>query len=150
MSNIFDMEKTMAFQEKSAWVMSIALLVAGGIYFGVVGQLSSGAGQLVPPNVPFVTGYTIVLVIAAVLGHIVVAAMSPSEANADLDERDRKIQTRAEAISGYVLGFGVIACLGYYLWMREGDVLFYGILLFLMLSQLVEYALKIWFYRTAI
>ncbi len=72
----------MAFNEKSAWIMSFALLLGGIFYFGVVAAISSQIGQLVPPMLPLVAVYTAILVAVAVAGHIVIALMSPKEASA--------------------------------------------------------------------
>ena len=78
----------MPFQEKSAWVMSAALLIGGALYFGVVGAMSAAAGVLVRPLLPMIAVYTVLLVVLAIVGHIAIAVLSPKEANAPLDERE--------------------------------------------------------------
>ena len=42
----------MPFREKSAWIMSIALLVGGFLYFRVVLSPWAESGQLAPPTIP--------------------------------------------------------------------------------------------------
>jgi uncharacterized membrane protein (DUF485 family) len=151
MSNIFDMEDgEMPFQEKSAWIMSVALLVGAIFYFVVVAAMSSAIGELAPPILPTVAVYTAILVVIAIVGHIVVAALAPRDASAPLDERERVIVARASHRSGYVLGAGVILSLGLYLFSYSGDLLFYGVFASLMLSQLVEYGMQIFLYRTTV
>ena len=137
----------MAFQEKSAWVMSIALLIGGAGYFASVAWLSAQLGELAPPVLPFVVVYTVFLVLVAIAGHAVVAMFAPREASAPQDERDQRIVERAGHWSGYVLGAGIVTFLGLYLFSFDGRVMFYGIFACLMLSQLTEYILRITFYR---
>jgi len=138
----------MAFHEKSAWIMSFALLLGGVFYFGVVARISSEIGQLAPPRLPLVAVYTAILVAVAIAGHIVIAVMTPRDASASLDERERQLAVRAGHISGLVFGAGVIMSLGLYLLSYNGNLFFYSVFGSLMISQLVEYGLQIVLYRT--
>jgi hypothetical protein len=140
----------MAFQEKSAWVMSLSLLLGGVFYFGVVSSMSEDIGRLAPPILPVVAVYTAILIIVAVLGHIALAVFSPKDANASLDERERTIFYRAGHIAANVFGFGVLLSLGFYLFSSNGDALFYGIFASLMIGQLAEYAIRILLYRIGV
>lgn len=140
----------MAFKEKSAWVMSLTLLVGGVFYFGLVTAMSADIGQLAHPVLPLVAIYTVILIVFAVVGHIAIAALSPKEANAPPDERERRIIERAGHVSGYVFAIGVVLSLGTYLLIHNGDILFYGIFASLMIGQLAEYAVQIFLYRTAV
>jgi hypothetical protein len=143
-------EACMAFHEKSAWVMSCALVVGGVFYFGVVASISSEIGHLVPPILPLVAVYTAVLLAVAIAGHVVIALMAPKEAGAPLDERERELTVRASHQSGMVFGVGVILSLGFYLVSYDGNVLFYSVFGSLMVSQLAEYGLQILLYRTRV
>lgn len=140
----------MAFQEKSAWIMAAALLLGGIFYFGTVASMSAAAGQLAPPILPLVAVYTVILVIIAIIGHIMIAIFAPKDANAPTDERERRIFDRAAHWSGYIFGIGVILALGLYLIFYDGNLLFYGAFASLMLSQLAEYVLQIVFYRSTL
>lgn len=140
----------MTFREKSAWIMSLALLVAGTFYFYSVGVTWSESGRLAQPMLPLVIVYTVCLVVLSVIGHIVIAIMAPKEANAPADEREQLIISRAGHYSSYLLGVGVVLSLGSYLFLRDGDALFYAVFASLMASQIAEYVLQIIFYRTAI
>ncbi len=140
----------MSFHEKSAWIMSLALLLGGVFYFGIVLSASSDGNQLVQPTLPLVAVYTVLLIILAILGHVAIAVFSPKEANAPLDERERGIFVRAGHISGYIFGVGVVLSLGLYLLSYGGDILFYAIFASLMISQFAEYAIRIVLYRVAL
>lgn len=138
----------MPFHEKSAWIMSVSLLLGGAFYCAVVGSLSAELGRLAPPNLPTVVIYTVILTILAVVGHIIAAIAAPKEANGPLDERERRITDRAGHLSSYILGLGVLLALTAYLFSYDGNLLFYGVFASLMLSQLGEYALQIFYYRS--
>lgn len=140
----------MPFREKSAWIMSIALLVGGFFYLRVVLSPWAESGQLAPPTIPLVVLYTGILVAIAIVGHIIAAALAPKEANASADERERRIIVRSGHYSSYIFGAGVVISLGTYVVLRNGDLLFYTVFASLMVAQLFEYLLQILFYRTSI
>lgn len=140
----------MPFQEKSAWVMSVALLAGGAFYIKSVAAASAALGNLAPPNMPSLLTYTIILIVLAVIGHIVIAALAPEDANEATDERERRTNERAGHLSGYVLGVGVLLALGLYLFTYDGNIMFYVLFGSLMLSQLVEYGLQILLLRTSV
>lgn len=151
MSNIFDTEfRALAFQEKSAWVMTVALLLGGALYCQMVAGISAESGQLAQPLIPIVAVYTATLVVVSILGHVAIAVFGPKEANSNVDERDRRISDRAGHVSSYVFGVGVVLSLGFYLISHDGDVLFYSVFACLMIGQLAEYIIRIFFYRTAV
>jgi len=140
----------MPFREKSAWLMAIILGLTGAGYFIVVASLSTAIGRLVPPLIPLVVVFTFVLAALAAVGHIVIALLAPKDAVAPADERDRAITARAGAWSSYVLAAGIALGLGFYLFARNGDVLFYCVFGSWVLTQLTEYALEIALYRRVI
>ncbi|MEO0548397.1 MAG: hypothetical protein AAFZ91_00645 [Pseudomonadota bacterium] len=140
----------MSFMEKTAWVMGGILIVAGALYFRMVIAASEALGAIAPPIIPFVVSYVVIIIIASIVLMGIVGATSPDEADAPADERERRIIDRAGHWSGYVLGFGVLVGL-YQFWVREdGNLLFHICFASLMLSQIAEYALQIWFYRRGI
>lgn len=140
----------MPFHEKSAWIMSAALLLGGLFYLIAVVLGVSESGQLVSPSIPLIMIYTALLVVAAIVGHIIVAALAPKDANAPADERERQIFNRAGHYSSYVFAFGIIISLGIYLLTKSGDLLFYTVFASLMVGQIAEYFFQILFYRTSI
>jgi hypothetical protein len=140
----------MPFREKSAWVMVIGLGLAGIGYAAVVTTISSAMGRLVPPLIPLLVAFTVVLTMFAVGSHIFVALLAPKDAAARRDERDRAISARAGAWSGYVFATGIALALGQYLIAHNGDVLFYCVFGSWVLAQLSEYAFEIALYRRGI
>lgn len=140
----------MPSREKSAWIMSIALLSGGLFYFHSVLSAWFEFGQLTPPVIPHILGYTGILVVVAIVGHIVAAALAPKDANASVDERERQIFVRAGHYSSYVFAVGVLISLGIYVVSGSGDLLFYTVFASLMVAQIVEYFFQILFYRTSI
>lgn len=139
----------MPFREKSAWIMSAALIFGGIFYFRTVLSGSSQSGHLVSPGLPLILSYTGYLVTIAVVGHIVATALAPKDADAPVDERERQIFIRAGHYSSYVVGAGTIMSLGLYVYSNNGDMLFYTVFASLLVGQIVEYLLQILFYRTS-
>lgn len=97
----------MSFQEKSNWVMLVALGLAGAWYFGdIAGALATRDFTPGAIGRDFIV-MTVAIVLVAVPAQILVAMLNPSEAD-EQDERDRLIEMRADARSSYVLGAGAI------------------------------------------
>ena len=140
----------MPFREKSAWIMFFVLLSGGVFYFRAVASMSAGLEELAQPNLRLVIVFTTALVILAGVGHIVTAVFAPKEANGAVDERERRIFDRAGHLAGYVFGFGVVPSLGIYLFTQDGNLLFYCVFASLMVSQLAEYVVQIFLYRTVV
>jgi len=140
----------MSFQEKSAWIMSFALLASSIFYFGVVMSMSQEVGHWAAPNLPVVVIYTVILTLIAIVGHVVIAVLAPKEANANPDEREREVVFRASHLSGYVFGVGVLLSLGLYLFVHDGNLLFYSVFGSLIVSQLSEYLFQIFISRTVV
>lgn len=136
----------MSFQEKSAWVMLVALVLTGVFYFYTVFAMSEG-GVLASPVIAVLVIFTVIQVVIAVLGHVVIAIASPQEANAKTDERERRILTLSGHWSGMIFGVCVLASLGLYLVTHSGDLLFYTVFGSLVLSSIIEFAMHIWLQR---
>lgn len=100
----------MSFQEKSNLVMTVIITLVFGAYFGDLGvALIRGEAEPSQLDMSFI-GLTAALIFYSILAHIVVAIWSPDEAE-DADERDKFIEMRADARSGYVLGVGAVLAL---------------------------------------
>lgn len=137
----------MGFAEKSAWIMSVALLGAGLFYVWAVWHASAGLGQTAPPNIGLAVVITIPLVAFAIFGHAVAALGNPADANAPEDERDRLIAWRSGNLAGLLFGAVAVTGLAGYALTGDGNLLFRMIVLGLVLSQLSDYVLSIVFYR---
>lgn len=148
MYKIFNMEfSNMTFQEKSAWVMCLALGISGAFY----GLMVSGAAQALqappPPNAVGMSIAVIIIVAIAIFGHAVAALGNPADANAPEDERDRLVVWRAGNLSGLLLGVFCFTSIIAYAVLQSGNIMFHTIVAGLVISQLAEYALTIWYYR---
>jgi hypothetical protein len=138
----------MAFQEKSAWIMSVTFLVGILSYFSAVASITQDTGVMPhPAEVSFgIYGYILFIIIC----HIVIASLAPKDADTPTDERERKIFDRASHISADVLGIGVFLALGFYFFNKDGNILFYGVFFSFLFCQLVEHIAQIVLYRRAI
>ena len=101
----------MPFEEQSNLVMLLAQGLVYGVYaVHVLPGAIGGPGPGVAEFGPLLFVAVGVLVALAILGHVLAALVAPSEAGA-FDERDQLIETRADALSGYVLAAGAFGVL---------------------------------------
>lgn len=98
----------MAFREKIAWLTLGTMLVAYGVYFGIVGPaVRFGENRLLDILWSFGLVAT-AHAVAMVVGAIAIAVTATKEAQARADERDRAIARRGATIGYYVLIVGMI------------------------------------------
>lgn len=133
----------MAFREKSAWVMAIALLLGGVFYGAVVISGSQALGESMPPLIPVIAVYVGLLVVVSIIGHIGAAITSGPSADNPMDERELQIASRSTALSDYIMGVGILISLGLYLVSYDGNRLFHLVFATLMLAQFTQYAAQI-------
>ncbi len=133
-----------SFEEKSAWITAIGLVVVFGIYCAVAGQMLVGGVTEALPFVPVFTLAVVLLVALLVGGHVAVAIASRPDGR---DERDRLITWRAEHDSSWLLGAGVIAAVFCLVLPIERGWIANGLLAALFLSEIVNYALRLYYYR---
>ena len=136
----------MAFREKSAWVMGALMVAAGLYYLNMAIGVSRETGWTAPPMAIFIP-YVILVVIASVAAQTTLAILSPKEANASPDERERPVLDRAGNWSGIVLGAGAVTALLHYLGHGNGNLLFHTIMGSLIFSVIAEYAFQIILFR---
>lgn len=140
------MLKSMTLPEKTAWIMCLALAVAGWLYIApIITSIMDGLAAPVPGRSAI--GFVVLIVIIAIIGHIIVAVTDPETANQRMDERDWSVAHRAGHWSGVVFGVLTITALLAYLVLRDGDLLFHMIFASMILSQMFEYGLVILSYR---
>jgi uncharacterized BrkB/YihY/UPF0761 family membrane protein len=98
----------MAFREKTAWLTLGTMLIAYGIYFGLVGPAAEfGRNRLIDVIWSFgavAAAHAVVMIV----GSIIIAVTSTKEARAPMDERDRAIARQGSTMGCYVLLVGVI------------------------------------------
>ena len=140
----------MSFREKTAWGMGLILILAGVWYFQRVIGLSEALGHVAAPNIKFVIGYVVLVVIASIVVNIIIASAAGKEAEAPADEREKVILDRAGHWSGYVLAVGAVAGLWHFGWNSDGNLLFHIVFGALMLSQVAEYAFQIVLFRRGV
>jgi len=98
----------MAFREKIAWLTLATMLVAYGIYFGLVGP-AAGFGERLLLDIVWSFGIVAAAHAAVVtVGAVIIAVTAAKEAQARADERDRAIARRGATIGYYVLIVGMI------------------------------------------
>ena len=105
----FDERGQASFEEKSVWIQLTGLVISfAGYLFIASRMLASGVRAL--PAFAAVFGVSVALLITIlVVGYVVAAVTGRTD---DRDERDRLIEWRAEARSGWLLATGVIVGLG--------------------------------------
>jgi uncharacterized membrane protein len=98
----------MAFREKIAWLTLATMLVAYGLYFGVIGP-AAGFGETRLADILWSFGLVAAgHAVAMTIGAVAIAVTSRREADAPADERDRAIARRGATIGYYVLILGMI------------------------------------------
>lgn len=138
------------FREKTAWAMA-AILTGGAIfYFRMVVALSAELGRTAPPVIGFVIAYVIVIAIVSAILMASLAILSPRDADAPADERERIITDRAAHWSGYVLLVPLLGALWHYSVNQDGNMLFHLAFLSLMIGQISEYIFQIYLFRRGV
>ena len=98
----------MAFREKIAWLTLGTMLIAYGIYFGIVGPAARFGENRMLDIIwsfgPVAAAHGVAMIVGATL----IAILSRKEASAPADERDRAIARRGATIGYYVLIVGMI------------------------------------------
>lgn len=137
-----------SFEEKSAWITLFGLVAVFGVYFLIASwMLSAGATDVVAPFVPLFLVITVLLVIVLAVGHAVAALVSRPDGR---DERDQEIERRAESHSGWILAAGVLmAAFGLALPLGRAWIA-NGLLMALVVSEVVNYGLRLYYYRRGV
>lgn len=138
----------MPFREKTAWIMTVALIIGGGFYFAAVSEVAVAADLTTLPLIPILIAYVMIIVLVAIIGHGAAAISTPNEANTPIDERERDIIHRAAHWGGTALAGSILLSLGVFLLSGSGVLLFHAVLASLMLGQLADYAAQIILFRT--
>src|SRR6056297_3217752 len=130
----------MSFQEKSAWVMCIALAVSGAFYVWSVAAIVQAAQVIPPPNAIGVGIGVLIIIAIAIFGHALAALGNPADANAPADERDHLVIWRAGSLSGSLLAVTTMLSMVGFAMIGNGNLLFHMMVGGLVLSQFAEYA----------
>lgn len=145
MTNIFNtMEVAMPFREKSAWISLLATIGVYGVYFTAFAR-AIAAGRGVGFAGPL-TACVIALVVVQAGMHIVTAALSPEDARAPEDERERAIRTAARARAFYVLEIAAL-CAAATVYFADRTVMATAVVGALVLGEIAYHAGVIGGYR---
>ena len=135
---------TASFEEKSAWITLLGLFLAFGVYFAIASRMLSAGVKETAAFLPLFALTVVLLLTVLVVSHVVVAIASRPDGR---DERDRLISWRAEHSSSWVLGFGVLAAMFALAMPVERAWIANGLLGVLFLSEVLCYALRLYYYR---
>ena len=139
----------MSYMEKSAGLSLFALFIATGFYMRKTLSASLEQGLIAAPETSTLIIYVALVTIISVVGNIVVSAMASQDAAAGADERDKSIARNASAQAGQFLAVGAVFSLIVYIQTNNGDALFHGVFISLMLSQITQNVLQLVYYRRA-
>ena len=134
----------MSFREKSAWISLVLILAVFGPYFWFVGR--SLAGQT---HVHGGTQFALILlfIVLEIVVHIAVAARSPQDANAPMDERENLIDLKATRTAFYVLFGGALLSIFTLHFPVNVWTLSQFVLLSIVVAELVKFASQIVLFR---
>ncbi len=136
----------MSFREITAWIMA-AVMVATGIYYLDAYIAASGAlGGTVPPFSTFIP-YAVFALTASIVAQVGLAIVEPKNAERTPDERERPLLWRAGHWAGLLQGGLCIAALQYVIHNDNVAILLHLIVGSLIVSQVLEYVLQIFFLR---
>lgn len=146
---------SLSFQEKSLWVMLVALLVAFGFYFatafevrGFLAAFSPAAAvDVMPPQVALFAVAVGVIVVVSIVGHILIAL---ADRRTETDERDELIELKGIRNAFYVLAAGVFLALCAALATKGNFVFAHVLLAFWVLAAVVEIATRLVLYRRGV
>jgi hypothetical protein len=134
----------MSFREKSAWISLVLILTVFGPYFWLVGRALTGQ-----THVHGGTQFALILlfIVLEIVVHIAVAARSPRDANAPMDERENLIDLKATRTAFYVLFGGAILSIFTLHFPINVWTLSQFVLFSIVLAELVRFASQIVLFR---
>lgn len=137
----------MTFQEKSRWIALTANLLAWGWYFVTVARLLASGVPDERAMLALMVPVFVVVTLLHIVGHVVVAALKPSEARTTLDEREMAIARRAAAIGYNILCVGIVVAMGATLYYWTAFVAVNAVMLAFILAECVRYGVEITAFR---
>ena len=130
------------FKEKSLWIQVVTLSLVFGSYFWALDY--TGVGRFPPNLVSHFIGLLVVLTVLTILGHIFAAAFNEPE---NEDERDLIIELKATRIKAFLLASSIVITMLTSLTLQNEFVTLHLLLLFLVVSEVVEKAVQLFYYR---
>lgn len=139
----------MSFQAKSTAVMLIALVGAYGWYSVRLIRLAADQPVSDINYQPLVLIVVVPLVVIATIGHIIISAANPAEADAT-DERDREIARRGSVIGGWIVSVAALGSLLSAMAEIEHFWIAHVLLAGLVLAELVDGTWRLVLYRRGV
>jgi hypothetical protein len=147
----------MSFKEVTAWVNAAVTLVAGVVYFAIVGARLDGGPVSEIDYKWWMIGAVGVTIVATIVGTIIMAIATAikveitGQGSVDEiereDERDKNIDRRGELVGYYVSSVGVLAALVLAMWRQDQFWIANALYLFLLIGSVASASAKIVFYR---
>ena len=136
----------LSFKEKSVWISLVVTLLLFGYYF--IRVISEG--NISAPNSSLLNLFSIIVVLIIVIQitlQIIIAILHRKEAGKGEDEREYLIELKATKISYFIIAFGVwIGTLSLFLNL-SAFVIANIIMFFFVLSEIVGFALQLYYYK---
>lgn len=138
----------MSFREKSAWVTLITLIAVLVLFW-----LHIPPTRMLAPESDGWVLHVLLLMITTfitveIVAHIVFAVRSPRDARTPKDERERLIELKSRAVAWYT--FTILSIGGIFVTLHLGaneTGIFFVVLLAFVIAEIVNYALRIYYYR---
>ena len=138
----------MSFREKRAWVTLVTLIVVLILFFLHI----SPRRMLAPPQDLWVL-HVLMLMIATfltieIVAYIIMRIRSPRDARTPKDERDQLIELKSTAVAYYA--FAILSLSSIFVTLHTGANtvgIGFVVLLSFVVSEIVNYAMRIYYYR---
>lgn len=130
----------MSYRERSAWISLIVTLVVYGGYF-LSGGFSSFLGLV---------GATVAFVIAMVVLTVISAILSPRDANAPADERERLIAHKSAHVAYYIVASGGFVAIGALFFGIDRVLVANGLFFAMVLGEAVNDGARIVYFRRGV
>jgi len=141
----------MSFREKSTWVTFVLLLVTFAVYFGNAFFVLHGANHVDghPTSSLFHLFFQLVFwfIVLEIVMHILIAARTPKDANAPLDEREKLIALKSMQPAFYVLLVGAFLAIGT---LHLGTTTYHmahSVLFVVWIAELVRHGMQLYYFR---
>lgn len=142
-------EEIMSYREKSAYISLATHAAVFGTYFFMLWRAwDDRIGQGL--SIGLLAAAVIALIVIAATLAIVAALLSPKEANASSDERERMIDLKAERIASYTLSTGVVCLIGALLIGWNSFLVANLLLAAMVISELVKAIAQIVYFRAGV
>ena len=141
----------MSFREKRAWVTLVTLIGVLALFWLHIPP----ARMLAPPPSLWVL-HVLMLMIATfitieLIAYFVMRLRSPADASTPKDEREQLIELKSTAVAFYT--FAILSLGGIFVTLHAGANeigLGFVVLLSFVIAEIVNYAMRIWYYRRGI